>query len=131
MNSILLLIGRILMSVLFLISGIKKFGMAAQMAGMVAQIGLPAPLLMVYLMGACELVAVAALIIGFQTRIVGILLAVWCVATGFVVHAGDPVQLMKNIGLAGGFLILAATTPGTIAYYGNWPERRTGAVPQA
>ncbi|RFB78593.1 DoxX family protein [Methylovirgula sp. 4M-Z18] len=125
MNNVFLLIGRILLSVLFIVSGAGKFGaFAGPLSGMLGNLGLPAPLLLTYLIALCEVVGGIAVAIGYQTRIVGILLAVWCVLTGVVVHGGDPVELMKNIGLAGGFLVLAATSPGSIAYYGTWPERR-------
>ncbi|MBO9582214.1 MAG: DoxX family protein [Sphingobium sp.] len=123
-KNIALLSGRILLSLLFLFSGVLKFMMGPQMAGMLGQVGLPAPHLMVYLIGLCEVVGGLALVAGYQTRTVAVLLAIWCVATGFVAHMGDPLTLLKNIGLAGGFIILAATTPGSLAL--DW--RRRGAL---
>lgn len=123
-NNLLLLVGRLFLSALFLASGAGKFAMADQIGGMLGQMGLPAPVALAYLIGLCELIGGAALIVGWQTRVVGLLLASWCVLTGLVVHGGQPIDLMKNIGLAGGFLLLAATSPGTISYYGTWPERR-------
>ncbi|MCC8964288.1 DoxX family protein [Bradyrhizobium sp. Pear76] len=131
MNNVLLLLGRILLSVLFIIAGFGKFAMASQMAGMLGKMGVPAPELMVYLMAICEVIGGVAVIIGFQTRIIGILLAVWCIATGLAAHAGDAIELMKNIGLAGGFLTLAATAPRAYAFYGNWPEPKPAKTLQA
>ena len=129
MNNLLLLIGRILLSVLFLVSGSGKLGaLAVPLSAKLAQMGMPAPLLLTYLMGLCELIGGVAVLVGFQTRIIGILLAIWCVLTGAVIHGGDANQFMKNLGLAGGFLVLAATTPGAIAYYGSWPLRRDAAA---
>lgn len=122
-NNVLLLVGRLFLSALFLVGGVGKFAMAGQIGGMLGQMGLPAPVALAYLIGLCEVVAGLALVVGFQTRVVGLLLAGWCVLTAFVVHGGQPIDLMKNMGLAGGFLLLAATSPGTISYYGTWPER--------
>jgi putative oxidoreductase len=114
-NNLLLLAGRILLSVLFVVSGAGKFGAGPTIAGMLGQMGLPAPLLLAYLMGLSEIVGGIALVVGVQTRLVGILLAAWCVLTGVVVHIGAPIDLMKNLALAGGFLVLAATSPGSLA----------------
>jgi len=126
MNNILLLVGRILLAVLFIVSGASKFGyLAGPLSGMLGGMGVPAPLFFTYLMALCEVVGGMAIAVGYQTRTVGILLAVWSVLTGIVAHSGDPVQFMKNLGLAGGFLVLAATSPGSFAYYGVWPERRS------
>ncbi|MGG6899157.1 DoxX family protein, partial [Rhizobium sp. BR 315] len=69
-----------------------------------------------------------ALILGFQTRAVGILLAVWCVLTGVVAHLGAPVDLMKNLAIAGGLVILAAASPGSIALGSVRPKRTSPAA---
>lgn len=115
-NNLLLLAGRILLSIIFLVSGAGKLGsFGPALAGMLGQMGLPAPLLLAYLVGLCEIVGGIALLAGVQTRIVGILLAAWCVLTGFVVHGSAPIDLMKNIALAGGLLVLAASSPGAFA----------------
>ncbi|MDH2384150.1 DoxX family protein [Bradyrhizobium sp. CER78] len=122
-NNLLLLAGRILLSVLFLVSGAGKIGTGPTFAGMLGHMGLPAPLLLAYLMGLFEIVGGTALVIGVQTRIVGVLLAAWCVLTGVVVHIGAPIDLMKNVALAGGLLVLAATTPGSLALPTTWSRR--------
>lgn len=122
-NNLLLLAGRILLSVLFLVSGAGKIGAGQTFAGMLGQMGLPAPLLLAYLMGLCEVVGGIALITGIQTRTVGALLAVWCVLTGAVVHIGAPIDLMKNLALAGGLLVLAATSPGSLVLRATWLKR--------
>ncbi len=123
-NNLLLLAGRVLLSILFLASGTLKLGaMGPALAGMLGQMGLPAPLLLTYLMGLSEIIGGIAVVVGFQTRIVGIALAAWCVLTGVVAHIGTPIDLMKNLGLAGGFLVLAATSPGSLALGTSWGKR--------
>jgi len=115
-NNLLLLVGRILLSILFLVSGAGKFGaMGPALAGMFGQMGLPAPLLLAYLVGLCEIVGGLALVTGIQSRSASLLLAGWCVLTGIVVHRGVPVDLMKNLALAGGLLALATSSPGAFA----------------
>lgn len=117
MNSnLLLLIGRVLLSVLFIVAGFGKLtGGAEGLSGMLGGMGLPQPLAIAYLVGLCELVGGICVLIGFQVRIVGILLALFCLFTGYIAHIGEPTALMKNIGLAGGFLLLAANGAGAYA----------------
>jgi putative oxidoreductase len=123
-NNFLLLGGRVLLSILFLVSGAGKFGaIGPVLAGMFGQMGLPAPLLLTYLLGLSEVIGGIALVLGVQTRLVGLLLAAWCVLTGLVVHIGEPADLMKNLALAGGLLVLAATSPGSLILRTTWLKR--------
>ncbi|MCB8837995.1 DoxX family protein [Aurantimonas sp. VKM B-3413] len=115
MNANLILAGRILLAVIFLVAGYGKLTDAAGTAGYFGQIGFPAPLLVAYLVGAFELLGGIAIVAGFQTRIVAIALAVFCVATGLLAHLGDQTALMKNIAMAGGFLVLAGSGAGAVA----------------
>jgi putative oxidoreductase len=124
--SVLIFLGRILLSILFIVAGFQKLtGGAEGLSGMLGGMGLPQPLALAYLTGLCELVGGLAVLVGFQVRIVGILLALFCLFTGYIAHMGpdQATALMKNIGLAGGFLVLAANGPGAFAL-----QRRTGRV---
>jgi len=49
------------------------------------------------------------------TRPLSLALAAFCVATAFIGHMGDTTAILKNFAIAGGFLILAASGPGTLA----------------
>ncbi|MEF2073360.1 DoxX family protein [Consotaella aegiceratis] len=123
MSANLLPLGRLLLSVLFIVSGFGKLMGAAGFSGYLANLGFPAPLLMAYVVGLFEFLGGIAILVGFQTRIVAIVLALFCVATGLLAHLGDSTSLMKNIALAGGFLALAASGPGAFAV-----DTRTGAA---
>lgn len=113
MNSnVLLLVGRILMAVDFVLAGYMKLTNAAGVAGFFGSLGLPSSPAFAYLVGLCELVGGLAVIAGFQTRIVAVLLGLFCIATGFLAHSGEMEILMKNIVMAGGFLILAGAGAG-------------------
>lgn len=113
-DNVLKLIARILLAILFVIAGVGKLADPSGIAGLLDGLHLPVPTLLAYLVGICEIAGALALIAGCRLRIVGLLLAAWCVATAFFVHLQMPMDLMKNLGLAGGFLLLAATSPGAL-----------------
>ena len=130
MNNLLLLLARILLSVMFVMAGFGKFADPASTAGMIAQAGLPAATALTYLAGLFELVAGLAVLVGFQTRIAAILLALFCAFTAFMFHSGainipdfpaaanglltmfNGLMMMKNLAIAGGFLGLAVAGAG-------------------
>jgi putative oxidoreductase len=127
------LIGRILLALMFLMSGFPKLVDPSGTAGMIAGAGLPAATALAYLAGIFELVTGLFILVGFQTKITAYLLAVFCVFTALVFHSGainvpdfpeganglltvfNGLMMWKNITIAGGFLILAAFGPGLIS----------------
>ncbi|MHC2298900.1 DoxX family protein [Rhizobium mongolense] len=129
-NNIVLLVARILLSFMFIMSGFGKLTDPAGTAGMISGAGLPAPTLLAYAAGLFELVAGLAVLVGFQTRIVGWALALFCAFTGLVFHSGtinvpdfsaaangwinvlNQIMLMKNLTLAGAYILLATFGPG-------------------
>jgi len=115
MNANLILLGRVLLSIIFILSGFGKLAGAAGFSGYLSSLGVPAPLVMAYVVGAFELLAGIAVLVGFQTRAVAIALAAFCVATGLLAHIDDQTALLKNIALAGGFLALAGAGAGALA----------------
>ncbi|WP_244496390.1 MULTISPECIES: DoxX family protein [Aureimonas] len=114
MNSGLLLLARLLLSILFIVSGFGKLAGAAGFAGYLGNLGLPGGIVMAYLVGCLEFFGGLAILVGFQVRIVASVLAVFCVATALVAHLGpdQSTQFMKNLGLCGGFLALAIVGAG-------------------
>lgn len=129
-TNLTLLIARILLSFMFIMSGFGKLADPAATAGMISGAGLPAASLLAYLAGAFELIAGLAVLVGFQTKIVGWALAAFCIFTGAVFHSGtvaidgwpeaalgwintlNMIMMMKNFTLAGGYILLATTGPG-------------------
>ncbi|MEX6505124.1 DoxX family protein [Jiella sp. M17.18] len=109
MNASLNLLGRILLAVIFLVSGYGKIAGAAGTAAYFGQMGFPAPLVVAYLVGAFELLGGIAIVLGWQMRAVGIVFALFCVATALLAHTGDQIAFMKNLAMAGGFLVLAGS----------------------
>ena len=119
-NSVILLIGRILLSVMFIMSGLQKFGAIEGTAGYIGSVGLPAATALAWLAAIFETVAGIAILVGFQTRIAALLLAAFCVFAGYVFHfqPEDQMQMisfMKNLTIAGGFLALYVSGPGTLS----------------
>ncbi|QWP78971.1 DoxX family protein [Lysobacter sp. K5869] len=110
-----LLLARLLMSSIFLISGLSKLSHPDAVAAYMQASGVPAALLWPTV--AFELAAAALLIAGFATRATGALLAGFCVVTALLFHAnlGDQIQqlmFLKNLVMAGGFLALAVAGAG-------------------
>jgi putative oxidoreductase len=116
------LAGRILMSVLFLVSGFFKVGAYSQMVGYAASKGLPMAGVAVACAAVLELAGGLAILIGFQTRIVAWLLFLYLIPTTFYFHnfwamqgmeqQNNMVHLLKNVAIMGGLVILAANGPG-------------------
>jgi putative oxidoreductase len=130
-NNVILLIGRILLSVMFIMAGLQKFGGIEGTAGYIGSVGLPAPVALAWLAAIFETVAGIAILVGFQTKIAALLLAAFCVFAGYVFHfqPEDQMQMisfMKNLTIAGGFLALYVSGPGSISV-----DARTGGLATA
>ncbi|WP_417410838.1 DoxX family protein [Hoeflea sp.] len=115
-----LLIGRVLMSIIFIMAGISKLGAVAGTAGYMASMGIPLPNITVWLVIALELLGGVAILLGFFTRYAAWALAAFCVASGYLGHfqPEDQMQMisfMKNLAMAGGFLVLATTGAGSLS----------------
>lgn len=120
MNNTILLVARILLAVMFIMAGLQKFGDIGGTAGYISSVDLPAGTALAWLSAIFETLAGIAILIGFQTRIAAYLLAAFCVVASLFFHTNfaDMAQMlffMKNITIAGGFLALAVSGPGSIS----------------
>ncbi len=117
MQNILALAARVLLSLLFIIAGFGKLTGFEGTVGYFASIGLPIPTLTTALVVAVELLGGLAILVGLFSRPVAALLAVFCVATAFIAHFApfDQISFLKNLGLAGGFLMISAFGPGALS----------------
>ena len=109
MTNIFDLVARILISLIFLLSGINKIGNYEGTIGWMESMGMPGFFLIPAII--LEVVAPILIIIGYKVKISAALLSVFCIATAIIFHSdlSDQMQFiafMKNIGLAGGFLFL-------------------------
>lgn len=119
-HSATVLIGRILLALIFVMAGLGKLGDPTGNAAYFASVGLPMAAVMVWLVIALEVFAGLAILIGFMTRPAAYLLALFCIASALLAHFdfGDQIQMimfLKNLAMAGGFLVLAANGPGSIS----------------
>ena len=108
-------LGRILLALIFLITGIGKITGYAGTQGYMESVGVPGALLPLVIL--LEVGGGLALILGFKTRMVALSLAAFSVGAALLFHLNfaDPAQFVsfwKNFALAGGFLILAAHGAG-------------------
>ncbi|AIC21140.1 MULTISPECIES: DoxX family protein [Pseudomonas] len=116
-NASISLIGRVLLSAIFILSGFSKIAAPAAMVGYIQSVGLPFPQLALGIAIAVELGGGLLLIAGYRTRLVALGLAVFSVATALAFHnnLGDQNQFIhffKNIAMAGGLLQVVAFGAG-------------------
>lgn len=108
------LTGRVLLAAIFLQAGLGKIPGYAATQGYMESTGVPGALLPFVI--ALEVLGALAIIAGYRTRIAAAALAAFTVASGVLFHpATDPAQqvvFMKNLAIAGGFLLLVARGAG-------------------
>jgi len=102
---------RVLLAIVFIIAGIGKLGNVEGFGQFMASGGIPAVLAWPAVL--FEIGAGVALLVGIMTRPVALLLAGFCLVTAMIYHLqpDDVMQMtifIKNIGLAGGYLMFFA-----------------------
>ena len=120
MSSLAALAGRILLALIFLLSGIDKFMHKAQTLGYIIKAGLPFPEVLLIASGIIEIVAALAIIAGWNARWAAAALVLWMIPVTLVFHspAGGQEQMahfMKNVSIMGGLLVLWAMGPGALS----------------
>src|SRR5277367_2870385 len=113
-------IGRLLMAVMFLMSGFGKVVAPQATMAWIASVGLPMPTVAYAISIIIEFGGGLLLILGWQTRILGAVLSVFAIATALIFHrnVADPNQLfhfLKNIAVMGGLFQLIAFGAGGIS----------------
>ena len=112
------LVGRLMLATLFLVAGIGKISGYDATAGYMAALGVPGALLPAVI--ALEVGGGLALALGFKTRIVAFLLGGFTLVAALIFHndLADQVQqvmFLKNIAIAGAFLVLLGNGPGALS----------------
>ena len=116
-GSAAILVGRVLLSLMYIMAGYSKLTAIGATAGWFGSIGLPVPTVTAVLVGIVELVAGLAILVGFQTRLAALVLAAFTVAATLIAHMdwSEMTQFLifqKNFAIVGGFLVLAAAGAG-------------------
>lgn len=119
------LLGRLLMSLMFISAGWSKIAGYAGTQAYMESAGVPGALLPLVIIA--ELGGGLAILFGFLSRWAALGLALFCLASAWLFHyvPGDQAQMisfMKNITIAGGFLILAGSGPGNLSL-DHWLRR--------
>ena len=119
------LAARVLMALLFLIAGFGKIGGFEGTVGYIASKGLPLPQLGAAIAVVVEFVGAIALIVGFQTRLVAFIMALFTIAAGVFFHNYwampaeqvyvNQIMFMKNLSIAGGLLMMSAFGAGALS----------------
>jgi putative oxidoreductase len=122
MRDTLLLIGRVLLVAMFIKSGFDKFLALDGTAAYIAAAGLPMASVLAPLTAIAEFGLGLAILIGFQTRLAAWALAAFVLLTIPFFHdywnmTGEArmlnqINALKNVSLAGAFLMLAGTGAG-------------------
>ena len=107
-------LGRILLSSLFLIEGVRKFFFQEETIMYMEEYGVPEILFFPSLI--IEILFPILLIIGYQTRISASVMALFTLTVAIIFHTDfqnqmELIMFLKDIAIAGGFLIIAANEP--------------------
>ena len=118
--------GRFLISLIFITSGFNKIANFAGTQAYMESAGVPGILLPLVI--AVELLGGIFVVFGWHTRVAAFLLAGFSLVSAVLFHAnfGDQMQMimfMKNLGLAGGFLMIVALGAGPYSL-----DNRRGAL---
>ena len=107
-------LGRILLSSLFLIEGVRKFFFQEETIMYMEEYGVAEILFFPSLI--LEILFPILLIIGYKTRISALIMALFTLTVAIIFHTDFENQMeliifLKDIAIAGGFLIIAANEP--------------------
>lgn len=123
------LIGRVLIAALFIPAGISKIGGFEGTVGYIASVGLPLATVAAIVAILVEVVAGAALLVGYRTKQAALVLALFTLVATVLFHNFwampedqafvQQLMFMKNIAVVGGLLVVAALGGGAWAIQRN------------
>ncbi len=124
-KSPLVVAGRILLALMFVMAGFSKLGNIAGTAGYIASAGLPMATALAWATGLFEVVAGLALAVGFHTRWAALLLGLFTLLASVLFHNFwampadkqfmQQLMFMKNLAVAGGMFMVAALGAGPLS----------------
>jgi putative oxidoreductase len=116
------LIGRILVSVIFISSGLMKVANFSMMTGYMTAKHLPLPAVALAIAAAVEVLGGLAVLVGYQARIAAWVLFLYLIPTTAVFHnfwamsgpeqMDNQIHFFKNVAIMGGLLFLASFGAG-------------------
>lgn len=121
-QNFLTLVGRVLLALMFLLSGYGKISAFDGTVGYIASVGLPLPQVLAALAVVVEIGAGIALVIGWKARWAALALAIFTVLAGVLFHNYwampadkqmlQQIMFLKNLAITGGLLFVTAFGPG-------------------
>jgi putative oxidoreductase len=122
-NDTTLAIGRVLIALIFVSSGVEKFMDLGATASAIGSKGIPYANVLAGLTATLEAGGGLLIIVGWQTRLVALLLAIFCAVAAYFFHdfwhqlpgpqhTNNVIHFMKNVSMIGGFLMLCAAGAG-------------------
>lgn len=132
----LIVAGRVLLALMFILAGWSKLTAIEGTAGYIASGGLPFASALAVIVGLLELLGGLAIAIGFQARWAALALGVFTLAASLLFHQFwavpadqafvQQLMFMKNLSVAGGLFTLAALGAGPVSV-----DARRSLVPAA
>ncbi len=122
-NDALLAVGRVVIAILFVMSGVEKVMDLSATAAAIGGKGLPMPSVLAVATVVLELGGGLLIVVGWQTRIVALAVAVFTAVAGYFFHdfwhypegpqyTNNMIRFMKNVSIIGGLLMLCAAGAG-------------------
>lgn len=118
----LVVIGRVLLALMFIMAGLSKLGDIPGTAGYIASGGLPMATALAVLVGLLELLGGVALAVGFHARWAALALGLFTLVASVLFHKFwavpadqafvQQLMFMKNLAVAGGMFVVAALGAG-------------------
>jgi len=118
----LVIVGRVLLALMFIVAGFGKLANLEGTAGYIASGGLPMASVLAVVVGLLELLGGLAIAVGFQARWAALALGLFTLAASVLFHKFwavpadqafvQQLMFMKNLSVAGGLFTLAALGTG-------------------
>jgi putative oxidoreductase len=122
-NDAMLAVGRFLLAIIFVMSGLEKVMDLGATAAAIGGKGLPMPNVLAVATAILELGGGLLVIVGWQTRLASLALAIFCAVAAYFFHdfwhypqgaehTNNMIHFMKNMSMIGGLLVLCAAGAG-------------------
>ena len=127
-------IGRLLIGLPFIMSGLSKLAAYGPTTAMIAAVGLPLPPLAFAAAVATELGGGILLVLGYRVRPLAIIMALFTLATAVFFHSNfadqnQMIHFLKNLMMTGGLLQIAHFGAGAISIDNRRKTREMGSSP--